>query len=442
MEVLVLIDFEGTLGDELSVRAGDVVKNVKAASEDGWLEGELRGKRGIFPSNFVKEVPVHLMGDSKREPRSMRTSKMPLKDLCRKCEVTYTYMPQNEDELELAVGETVEILREIEDGWWMGKKNNKIGAFPSNFVKEIFPKGSKSRPKLSDSLFTKEVGQSRSVLHTAWLKECCQVMFDYTAVAEDELNLKKGDIVTIISKASEDDGWWEGELNGRRGFFPDNFVMVIPMDTQVSGVGKCSHTDEKPDFRSDSHKVKLTGLFRTPPPPTLKEKPLKLVSKKNEDLPPASSKSTENEHKDSDQLDVVNVSSEKLVHPTAHRAKPPQRRPPTGLHASSDTNQNEASTQIDGALKKQDVSSKVTENHLPSSSILHPAQPKPTEVKSPAEKPTLDQVLAELKELRMALELLKTQHSTDMKELKDELGEERSKRMKLQDEVQALRKQK
>lgn len=37
-------------------------------------------------------------------------------------------------------------------------------------------------------------------------------------------------------KEAEDEGWWEGELNGRCGFFPDNFVMVIPpMDSlQVS----------------------------------------------------------------------------------------------------------------------------------------------------------------------------------------------------------------
>lgn len=53
-EVLVLLDFEGTMGDEITVRAGDVVKNVTVSSEEGWMEGELRGKRGIFPANFVK----------------------------------------------------------------------------------------------------------------------------------------------------------------------------------------------------------------------------------------------------------------------------------------------------------------------------------------------------------------------------------------------------
>ncbi|CDQ92497.1 unnamed protein product [Oncorhynchus mykiss] len=90
----------------------------------------------------------------------------------RKCEVAFAYSPLNEDELELVVGETIEILREIEDGWWMGMKSGKVGAFPSNFTKEIFvsPKElpsqsfsdvkhneSKTRPKLSDTMFSKEV---------------------------------------------------------------------------------------------------------------------------------------------------------------------------------------------------------------------------------------------------------------------------------------------
>lgn len=54
VEVLVLVDFESTVGDELSVKMGDVVKNVTKSTEEGWLHGELRGKKGIFPANFAK----------------------------------------------------------------------------------------------------------------------------------------------------------------------------------------------------------------------------------------------------------------------------------------------------------------------------------------------------------------------------------------------------
>ncbi|CDR17928.1 unnamed protein product [Oncorhynchus mykiss] len=66
------MDFEGMMGDEMTVQVGDVVTSVTKPSEEGWLEGELRGKRGIFPANFVKEVPVYLIGGSQREPRSLR----------------------------------------------------------------------------------------------------------------------------------------------------------------------------------------------------------------------------------------------------------------------------------------------------------------------------------------------------------------------------------
>lgn len=49
-----LIDFESNSVDELTVKEGDVVKNVTKASEEGWLHGELRGNKGIFPANFVQ----------------------------------------------------------------------------------------------------------------------------------------------------------------------------------------------------------------------------------------------------------------------------------------------------------------------------------------------------------------------------------------------------
>lgn len=50
------------------------------------------------------------------------------------------------------------------------------------------------------------------------------VEFDYKAQHDDELTITVGDIITNIRK--EDGGWWEGQLKGRRGLFPDNFVRV------------------------------------------------------------------------------------------------------------------------------------------------------------------------------------------------------------------------
>lgn len=49
--------------------------------------------------------------------------------------------------------------------------------------------------------------------------------FDYDAVNEDELTLKVGDIVVVTKQ--EDEGWWEGEFNGKHGVFPSNFVELI-----------------------------------------------------------------------------------------------------------------------------------------------------------------------------------------------------------------------
>ena len=48
----------------------------------------------------------------------------------------------------------------------------------------------------------------------------------------------------------------------------------------------------------------------------------------NGEAPPVSPKPVE--EKEKDQFEGVDGPTEKLSHPTANRAKPPQRRPPTG----------------------------------------------------------------------------------------------------------------
>ncbi|CAH8613020.1 unnamed protein product [Schistosoma intercalatum] len=61
------------------------------------------------------------------------------------------------------------------------------------------------------------------------------VEYDYTAEENDELTIKKGDIIMDVSQFEE--GWYIGCLNGRIGVFPDNFVKVkAPMQFKVSTI--------------------------------------------------------------------------------------------------------------------------------------------------------------------------------------------------------------
>ncbi len=52
------------------------------------------------------------------------------------------------------------------------------------------------------------------------------VLFDYDSQADDELTIRKGDVITEVIQ--QDGGWWEGVQGNRRGVFPDNFVRVSP----------------------------------------------------------------------------------------------------------------------------------------------------------------------------------------------------------------------
>jgi len=52
----------------------------------------------------------------------------------------------------------------------------------------------------------------------------CRALYNYVAQEGDELTLRKGDIITIIKEHPD---WWEGELNGKVGVFPANYVQKV-----------------------------------------------------------------------------------------------------------------------------------------------------------------------------------------------------------------------
>ncbi|TNY20774.1 hypothetical protein DMC30DRAFT_396821 [Rhodotorula diobovata] len=51
-----LYDFEGESSDELPFRRGETIRVLEKVSEE-WSRGELHGRTGIFPTNYVEELP-------------------------------------------------------------------------------------------------------------------------------------------------------------------------------------------------------------------------------------------------------------------------------------------------------------------------------------------------------------------------------------------------
>lgn len=193
--------YDASEPDELTIRPGDVLRDVERLP-GGWWRGELRGRRGMFPDNFVSVLA---------EQTTARSG-----GVQGRCRAVFSYQPANPDELPLCVGDVLEVLGEVEEGWWQGRRQGRVGVFPSNFVVMLDPPQPAPPFEPAPALPPKPV------------KELCRVLFPYTAVNEDELTLAEGDIVTVVSKEAPDRGWWRGELHGRVGLFPDNFVQLLP----------------------------------------------------------------------------------------------------------------------------------------------------------------------------------------------------------------------
>ena len=63
-----------------------------------------------------------------------------------------------------------------------------------------------------------------------------KALYPYEAVGEEELAFQEGQLIKIIRKEINgiDDGWWEGEANGKTGVFPSLVVEEInPVNGQV-----------------------------------------------------------------------------------------------------------------------------------------------------------------------------------------------------------------
>ncbi|XP_051510512.1 CD2-associated protein-like isoform X3 [Myxocyprinus asiaticus] len=641
VEVVVEYEYAALQEDELTLKHGDIIKNVRRIEEEGWMEGDLNGRRGLFPDNFVKEVKKE-EPKSKEEKKEAKESKevkeqSPIqrrlpgnvaslvqristygipagglglqphsqpraskkKPKKRHCKVLFEYVPQNEDELELKIGDIIDIIEEVEEGWWSGTMNGKSGLFPSNFVKEIESvedtettdvtdepdnrdgtssptsphpgNGVMAQPKKVKGIGFGDIFREGSVkLHKVQkasseseekkekpipslpsttkptplstpeppkgekeaeskgkVKDYCKATFPYDATNQDELDLKEGDIIHVLSKDTGEPGWWRGEINGKQGVFPDNFVTLLAETDKETLTSRSSikaspkqEPEEKPKkppppSKTPVLKPEAPSADKKQPQPgpedkvvkPLPEKPAKpaapivppkkpvppskgllrptSIHSKRPDLPLAPSPAAKQVHngevplirpkseceplpskpkttvvdgseKDSDM--VVNLmsfddfsTSEKLSHPTANRPKMPGRRLPghrgnsPSKEISEKAEKTEKVDEVDVVPSPQSVLKTSTSSPLPSpapkASPATPIIPEPKpKVDKEEEKSEMEDLKAQMKELVLSIELLKTQQMRELHDLRKELDDERLKRVALQMEIDKLKK--
>ncbi|XP_071410113.1 SH3 domain-containing kinase-binding protein 1 isoform X3 [Pithys albifrons albifrons] len=567
----------------------------------------------------------------------IRTNKKGERNRRRRCQVAFSYMPQNEDELELKVGDIIEVVGEVEEGWWEGILNGKTGMFPSNFIKELsdsddvgiaqeeqvkssLKDATGSESDGGDSCSTKSEGANggttiqpkkvkgvgfgdifkdkpiklrpRSIeVENDFLpvdksvgkklppatatqeptkievdsrtknKEYCKVIFPYEAQNDDELTIREGDVVTLISKDCIDVGWWEGELNGRRGVFPDNFVKLLPSDFEkerpkkppppsapVIKQGSGTTTDRKHEIkkipperpeclpnrteekeRSEREQKQLDlqkpSVPAIPPkkprppkansvnrpgtlPPRRPERPVVPVTHTRSDSPKVElvgstvsgtlekDSSERSNDIDLEGFDSVIPIAEKLNHPTTTRPKATGRRPPSQSLTSSSLSspdffdspspEDEKEEHVSITHKTLEVSrksrtvtiSQVSDNKtslppkpggLASGSNIPPSlspSPSPgfhsiamgttghrsnspslfgTEGKPKTEhlsqgQTALEELRTQVRELRTIIETMKDQQKKEIKQLLSELDEEKKIRLRLQMEVNDIKK--
>ena len=117
-----------------------------------------------------------------------------------------------------------------------------------------------------------------SLLLLSAAKRLLRVTFDYNAMNEDELTLKIGDIVEFLG--DDEEGWYKGQLKGKIGVFPSNFVEEAS-STAPSGV---TSTDGK-----QTHSATVSDLRPSKPPPPIPSEGGSTANHHADTAPPAPS---------------------------------------------------------------------------------------------------------------------------------------------------------
>uniref|UniRef100_A0ABM5GIJ4 Sorbin and SH3 domain-containing protein 2 isoform X19 n=1 Tax=Pogona vitticeps TaxID=103695 RepID=A0ABM5GIJ4_9SAUR len=149
----------------------------------------------------------------------------------------YDFKAQTAKELSFKKGDTVYILRKVDQNWYEGEHYGRVGIFPISYVEKLTPPEKAQPARPPPPAHIAEIGEAVA-------------KYNFNADTNVELSLRKGDRVILLRRV--DQNWYEGKLPGtnRQGIFPVSYVEVIKKNT-AKGVDDCPAPPIPQSYSSD-----------------------------------------------------------------------------------------------------------------------------------------------------------------------------------------------
>ncbi|KAI2536769.1 sorbin and SH3 domain containing 2 [Homo sapiens] len=131
----------------------------------------------------------------------------------------YDFKAQTSKELSFKKGDTVYILRKIDQNWYEGEHHGRVGIFPISYVEKLTPPEKAQPARPPPPAQPGEIGEAIA-------------KYNFNADTNVELSLRKGDRVILLKRV--DQNWYEGKIPGtnRQGIFPVSYVEVVKKNTK------------------------------------------------------------------------------------------------------------------------------------------------------------------------------------------------------------------
>ncbi|XP_058427158.1 sorbin and SH3 domain-containing protein 2 isoform X9 [Marmota monax] len=204
----------------------------QSASRTSPGRADLPGSNATLTKSFISSSPSSPSRAKDREsPRSYSST---LTDLGRStprerratpekeklpAKAVYDFKAQTSKELSFKKGDTVYILRKIDQNWYEGEHHGRVGIFPISYVEKLIPPEKAQPARPPPPAQPGEIGEAIA-------------KYNFNADTNVELSLRKGDRIILLKRV--DQNWYEGKIPGtnRQGIFPVSYVEVIKKNTK------------------------------------------------------------------------------------------------------------------------------------------------------------------------------------------------------------------